>query len=426
MMEARAQRDVSRRSRLMYIIEAALEYFISLMVTGAYLARITASLGFSDSLTGILSSFVSLGCLFRLGAISLFRNTRRVKRPIIFCHMANETLFALTYLTPVLPLEGWMKTALFLVCFCGAYIITNVITAPKIGWEMSHVPDHARGSFTANKEIVSLLSGIAFTTATGVAFDALDATGDTRLAFVVGAVAIFGLMLLHVLSLVGIHENEAPAAQSENRGSVRELMHDKRFLRVMLACALWYMAYYGSTPFFGSYQIKELGFSMTFISVITIAHSVVRAVCSPFVGRYADKHSFSRMVELCFIIAAASFLVNIFTVPENGAVFFTLYYCLHGAAWSGINSAVMNLIYDYVDERNRSSALAINMAVGGVAGFLATCVMSAVVDVIQRQGNTLMGVAMYPAQFVSAFAFVLTLVVIAYTYFALIRREPRR
>ena len=75
-MQATSIRDENAVSRLCYIIEAALEYFISLLVTGAYLARITGALGFSDSLTGILSSFVSLGCVFQLSSIRLFRNQK--------------------------------------------------------------------------------------------------------------------------------------------------------------------------------------------------------------------------------------------------------------------------------------------------------------------------------------------------------------
>ena len=62
-------KDEFKLSRLMYILEAAFEYFISIMVTGAYLAKVSSSIGISDSLTGILSSFVSLGCGFQLVAI---------------------------------------------------------------------------------------------------------------------------------------------------------------------------------------------------------------------------------------------------------------------------------------------------------------------------------------------------------------------
>ena len=55
-----------KRVRLMYIFEAALEHLIALLVAGSFLATLTKSLGMSDSLTGVLSSVISLGCLFQL------------------------------------------------------------------------------------------------------------------------------------------------------------------------------------------------------------------------------------------------------------------------------------------------------------------------------------------------------------------------
>ena len=63
-----------KNSRILYIIEAAIEYFISIMVAGSFLATLTKELGISDSLTGILSSVISLGCLFQLFSIFLRRN----------------------------------------------------------------------------------------------------------------------------------------------------------------------------------------------------------------------------------------------------------------------------------------------------------------------------------------------------------------
>ncbi len=50
----------------MYIFEAGPEYLISILVAGSFLATLTRELGISDGLTGILSSIISLGCLFQL------------------------------------------------------------------------------------------------------------------------------------------------------------------------------------------------------------------------------------------------------------------------------------------------------------------------------------------------------------------------
>ena len=47
---------VRRRNRLAYIAEAGLEYFISLLVTGAFLAALLKHIGFSDAASGIVTS----------------------------------------------------------------------------------------------------------------------------------------------------------------------------------------------------------------------------------------------------------------------------------------------------------------------------------------------------------------------------------
>lgn len=402
------------------IIEAALEYFIYMLVSGAYLARITGALGFSDSLTGVLSSFVSLGCLFQLGSVVLFKNARSAKAPVMGGYLINQLLFIFVYLLPVLPMNAALKTCAFFVCFCGAFAISNLIVPLKTDWFLGLVDDGSRGIFTAKKEIVSLIGGMAFSFAMGRMIDTLEAAGNIPGAFIAGAVTLFVLMVLHKVSIFPVLE-KPKADKNEEKGDIRALLRDRMFRRIVFVFILWNIAMYSAIPFYGAYQIKELGFSMTFVSILSIAYAIVRACCSPAMGRLADRRGFGSMVRLCFCIAAAGFFVNIFTVPENGRVFYMIYYCLNAAAMAGINSSISNLIFDHVHGPNRRSALAINSSVGGITGFAATCVMSAVVAKIQQGGNSLLGVSMYPAQFVSAVAFVVTAAVAAYVHFAIVR-----
>ena len=106
------QSKIISRSRFMYILEAALEYFISILVAGSYLATLTSYLGFSDSLTGIISSFISLGCMFQL--FSVFLNRKRVKRIVTLLSIVNQLLFMLLYIIPVTGGTRPVKTILFI------------------------------------------------------------------------------------------------------------------------------------------------------------------------------------------------------------------------------------------------------------------------------------------------------------------------
>ena len=91
----------------------------------------------------------------------------------------------------------------------------------------------------------------------------------------------------------------------------------------------------------------------------------------------------------------------------------------------GINSALTNLVFEHVKGSNRRDALAINASLGGVAGFAATCLMSPVVAHIQSSGNTLFGVHMYAAQFVSAVAFVMVAALAVYMKVCVIGKQGK-
>ena len=105
------EKDIYKSSRILYVIEATLEYFISLLVAGAYLAKLTTSIGLPDSLTAILTSFVSLGCGFQLVEIFISKN-KSVKRYVTILHSINQLLFALIYFVPFIKIP---KTAKFVV-----------------------------------------------------------------------------------------------------------------------------------------------------------------------------------------------------------------------------------------------------------------------------------------------------------------------
>ena len=407
-------RDEYALSRFLYILEAALEYFISLLVTGAYLAKITSAIGMSDTLTGILTSFVSLGFGFQIIAVFL-ANKRPVKRWVTLLHCLNQLAFALIYFIPLAPISHEMKNFLFVAFLLIGYILTNVVNSPKINWFMSLVEDKRRGAFTANKEMVSLIGGMVFSFLMGYVIDNLESAGNINGAFVVCGVSIFILMLLHSATL--IFSKEKPVEANEVcsvKQLLKELLTDKNLFKVILVSVLWSVVNYASTPFYGSYQIKELGFTMTFVSILSAAYAIVRTIFSRPMGKFADKYSFAKMLNICFSIALAGFIVNIFTVPANGKVLYTVYYMLYAVAMAGINSATINLIYDYVDKEKRTGALALKSTICGFAGFFTTLIVSPLVSYVQKNGNCLFGINIYAQQIVSVISAILLVVLLVY------------
>lgn len=414
--------NVIKRSKLMYIFEAALEYFISLLVASSYLATLTKELGFSDSLTGILSSVISLGCLFQLLSLSIRRT--KVKRFVIFFSILNQLLFMMLYVIPLTNFGKQTKIVLFVILIFSAYLVYNIAHPKKINWLMSLVEDNKRGSFTANKEIISLISGMVFTFSMGALIDYFSEAGKIKVAFALSTVVIFVLMVLHSLTMIFAVEKEVPKSPEKNLlGTLSELIKNKNVLRVTIVFILYYISTYISLPFYGTYQISELGLNLKFVSAIVMFGSISRIAVSKFWGRYADRKSFATLIEKCFIFLALSQICVIFAVPATGKVMFILYNILHGIALGGINSALINLIFDYVPTEKRADSLAITQAIAGLTGFLTTLCASTLVAYIQNNGNTLFGLPLYAQQFVTIIALIFTILAVVYTRTVFIKKK---
>ena len=209
----RSMESAVRRGRTLYIWQAAAESLISMLVTGSFLATLTGALGFSDSLTGVLSSVIALGCLFQLPSIALRRT--RVKRLVIAFSVLNQILFLSLYLLPLTGLPQEVKIALFVVCILSAYVLYNLVSPKKTIWLMSLVEDGQRGAFTANKEIVSLIVGMTFSYLMGAVTDHFSAAGHRTTAFGISAAVMAALMLTNTALMASTVEKEVekPARQ---------------------------------------------------------------------------------------------------------------------------------------------------------------------------------------------------------------------
>ena len=406
-------KDIYKTSRLLYIIEAAVEYFVTILVGGAYLATLTEAAGMSDALTGILSAFTSLGCAFQFVSIFLARKTP-VKRWVIPTAIVSELMFALIYLTPFLPFTSENKSLFLIIFLLGAHVLTQIIYSPKMNWFMSLIPNGTRGVFTAKKEMVSLIGGMVFTWGMGSLVDMLEESGNKEGGFILCGATLLVLMLSHTLTLVFSREKPQEGTKTPLREVLPELIRDKKFVGVAIVPVIWAVANNVAIPFYGSYQIKELGFSLGTVALIAAICSISRAVASIPMGKLADRFSFTNMLCVCYGIQIVSFAVATFTVPQNGLVFYTIQSVLHYVAMAGINSGQVNLIYDFVDPSRRTAALAVKNTAAGVLGFLATFVVSFLITYIQTTGFSIFGQTVYAQQVVSAIGLVITVLLTLY------------
>ena len=401
----------------MYIIQADLEYLINILVTGAYLATLTTQLGMSDSLTGIISAFASLGCLFQM--ISVIFRRGSVKRFVVILSLLNQVLFIILYLIP-LGSASYLKY-LFIACLFFALFIYNVAHPKKIDWLMSMVDERKRGIFTANKEIISLITGIVFNFAMGALMDYFKQKGEIKIVLILGGVTLFCLSILHTITLF-LTMDKKTTDDGKAKFSLKNIsfFKEKNTLKLALVFILWYVSNYSTYSFYGTYQIKELGFSLTTVSVITIVSSIVRIFVSRFWGAYADKNGFAKMLCLCLGVTAVAHAFAAFANPSNGIIMFSLYSVFYYVGQGGIGSGLINICFDYMPYSKRADFMAFAQAFAGLFGFLTTLVMSTLVTYIQQNGNQFLGFNLYAQQVTSIISSILGVLVVVYVIYVIL------
>ncbi len=434
---------INKRDRIIYIIQAAVEYWIALIVSDVFLATLTKELGFSDSATGIISSIITIGCLFQIA--STFFSRVNIKKYVIILSVSDQLLFMFLFLIPLVKdtvISPELKRAIFVVAIISAYVLLNLAGPRKSRWMNDPVSTEIRGRFTANKEIISLLTGMIFTYASGAMIDyfkqkstLLAAAGDAagasaaiKTAFLICAVAVFVIMISHTILLV-LHSDTTDHSERK-KASVRDLGHalkDKNVLKIAIVFCLWHFAWQFSVPFFGAYKNNDLGFSLTFSSILSIGYSIIRSVMSRVWGVYADKKSFAKMFFACVCVMIVGFFTVSFANPSNGRVIFILYTIFYASATAGTNSAMFNFSFEFVAKDKLESGIAVINAVGGISGFLTTLVMSRVVSAVQAAGNTVFGFHIYAQQILAFGSCILMCVVAIYIrkvlYF--MKKEPQ-
>ena len=406
------ENDLYRKSRVLYIISAALEYFISILTGSAYLAKIAGSIGIKDSTVGVLGSFVSLGCAFQIVSL-VMRTDRPVKRMVTLINLANQLCFTLLYVVPVVNLPKDVKTAVFVLLLLSGNILLNIPFSPKVAWSRSLVADNKRGIFSATCEITSLISGMIFTLIAGRTIDHFEEIGNQTDAFIVCGITIFVLTVSHALCLILMREDKREVSEESAtlKDRLKLALADRITLTLIPVFVLWNMSVYSTIPFFGTYQLNELSLTMTAVSLISVTYSIIRALASAPLGMLGDKRSFitSMTVSLC------AMSIGLIANSLGGRTSFVIFYVLYAVTLAGMNSGIMNMIFDYVDPQKRVGAIAILYTIGGLVGFFTTLIAKPLVDTIQVNGNRFLFIEhVYAQQVLSVVGAMLALLALLY------------
>lgn len=435
-----------KRSRMSYLIECAFEYFVALMASGVFLDALLQDLQLDDGTKMIVQSLISLAFLFQLFAIFVVQHISNVKVFAVTVHIIGQVMFMVLYLIPFLGYFtdnafvawAWEHRAIWLIvgmliAYFGNYLVTSMIYK----WGNSFVEPHHRARYSATKEMVSLLSGMVVTLGVGFALDIfsdpergqmISGIENIHVGFIFVAVATLIFCICDFVCLMLIKGEKKPKSEKKDIVPLREVMRNtlgnKKFIYVMILMILWDVGRFVVVGSLASYQTNktELALSVFVVTIIANAGCLARFFVSRPFGKFSDKYSYAKGIELALILAAVGFACCVFTTPGTKWLIVG-YVLLYNMCQAGISQNMHNILYSYVDSRYFVQASAIKNSVAGVLGFVASLGASKLLDHIQANGNMLFGIHVYAQQVLGLIACLVMVGTVFFVHFVIAKQK---
>lgn len=417
-----------KRSRGAYMAQSTFEYFVSLLATGAFLAKLLTSLGISDSLAGIIASFSSLIFVCQLFSILLVKGRLGAKALSVIFETLSQVSFALMYFIPFFPIAKEAKHAIVVIFIIIGYVAKYLVFSILFGWGNSFCNPGSRGIFSARREMISLVSGIVFTLTVSKVFDGLEAGGNQRggFAFIAILMLVSSLASLICMLVMSPAKKEEQLAQKKSLADVmKNTLGNTAFRRVLIFTLIFSSAGSFTLGFLGVYKTNDLAMTLFAVELINMAANLCRfALSAPF-GKFADKTSFARGIELGAIMLVVAYFFCMLTTPKTW-FFIIVFSVIYNASLAGTNQNSFNIIYSCVDNAYITQAMAIKSCVKGIFGFIAALIGGKILAAVQENGNRVFGLPIYGQQLLALISCVIMTAAVLYLHFAIVKPDEER
>ncbi len=151
-----------------------------IFASDSLLAKVLSYIGMGDSLIGIISSLLTLTCIFQLCSLFAERTPKSVKsKSILFC-MICLWMFVFLYIIPLMPFSKNVLTTAAIVCVITAYFANYYVFPSLFVWANSFAAPESRAKYSASKEMFSLVCGMLATFAAGYILEYAENMGNIR------------------------------------------------------------------------------------------------------------------------------------------------------------------------------------------------------------------------------------------------------
>lgn len=345
------------------------------VMMGVILTAFALHNGANEAQIGLLAAVVFWAQLLQAPGVLLVERLRRRKAIAVVgslvSSLAPASMAALAFAAAS---GGGTPTALIaavaLYCCAGAFA-----GCAWNAWTRDLVPDDIRGRFFARRSRLATVASVIMGLIAAATLDAVPEGAGGRTAVFGGLYLLaFVAQLLSATALSRAVEPEMPDPGEHRR--LRVLLsgplRDPDFRSLIRFTASWQFAVNLAQPFFTVFILKQLGFSVTMMMVLTIISQLANVWALKRWGALSDRYGFKSVLNL----AAPSFLLCVagmigasqFESRTVTLIYLVLLHVLMGVASAGVSLASGAIAQKLSPKGEAAAYLSANGLISSVAG----------------------------------------------------------
>ncbi|WP_375420970.1 MFS transporter [uncultured Sphingomonas sp.] len=354
------------------LVDAAFATAIGALNSGVVLLALALHIGASNVQIGLLAAIPLLTQTLQAPAVSLVERVRR-RRLISLACVFGARLSLPVYAAVPLIADPDLAVAVLVAAAIVHYGLNAVGACSWNSWMRDLLPEDQLGAFFARRNLYGTAVGAAATLIAALALDRAGPGdgGDSVYVALYAAGFLCGLVSTAALAQVP----EPSMGPARGRSSLARLLlqplRDRNFRSVLRYIASWQFAVNLATPFFTVYFVRELGYSMGFVLVLTVVSQLANAAVVRGWGRlsdrYANKSVLSVASPLYLVCIAATAFAGEFGAGTGRSVYLVLLHLVMGAAQAGVGLAAGNIVIKLSPAGGATSFMATNALVSAAA-----------------------------------------------------------
>ena len=405
--------DYYKTTRELYHYEALFEYLCAILSSGAFMAKLTISLGIHDSITALIGTLSGLVGLTQLASGRLARLTP-IKPWLVPVSLFTRLCLSGMFLLPFLKIGSAVDVVLLLLVVLSQ--MTSAVVSPvKQGMYLATVSEEMRMQYMAKHNAVSLLFGMPVVLLGGLMLDKFEAEGHLTLGFLIVALLLLFFAVCHILMIV--FSKEPPMRKSESKNAFAEfglLFKNKKFCIFLLVETLHSVANGTLSPYLATYAQRVLGLSLGTANLFSTIQMAMQFGLMILIGHISKKMKSAYLHAISFVAYLCYDVIWLLMLPENAVALHIPVIVFGAVAASAYVVAYIPVLCSTTREEERTSAIALAATIRGIVTFLVTLILTPFFNSWQNNGVTLFGVPLYAQQMLAVLSIVIRVIAVAY------------